>query len=253
MKKWMLFSTVMFFSLALVLSGCAKKPEAELQKAESALSAAKDAGAQDLAAKDYQAAENKLNEGKSLVDKKKYKDAVPVLNDAASLADTARDKALVAKKTTTKPVAAAPAPAPAPATAPAFAPEKKADFADHKVVKGDCLWKIAASKDAFGDGYAWPLIYDANKDQIKNPNLIYPKQVLKVPVAPSEDELKAAEAKAGKKVMVKKAAKVAAPEATTEKKEAPKKSVKKATKKVTKKTTKEATPKAEMEKGATAK
>lgn len=51
----------------------------------------------------------------------------------------------------------------------------------YTVVKGDCLWYIARKKDYYGNGFAWPKIYKANKDQIKNPDLIYPKQSFKIP------------------------------------------------------------------------
>lgn len=47
------------------------------------------------------------------------------------------------------------------------------------VVKGDCLWKIA--KRFYGAGSQYMRIYNANSDQIKNPNLIYPEQVLTIP------------------------------------------------------------------------
>ena len=40
----------------------------------------------------------------------------------------------------------------------------------YTVVKGDCLWKIA--KKFLGDGKRWAEIYAANKDAIKNPNMI---------------------------------------------------------------------------------
>ena len=49
----------------------------------------------------------------------------------------------------------------------------------YTVVSGDSLWKI--SKKYYGDGTKWTKIYNANKDKIKNPNLIYPKQVLTIP------------------------------------------------------------------------
>jgi LysM repeat protein len=246
MKKFVLLSTIVFLSLAVILSGCAKKPEAELQKAESSLQAAKDAGAADYASQDYQAAENKLDEGKKLVDKMKYKDAKAAFEDAASLADTAKDKALAAKKpkTTTMVAPPAPAPAPAPTPAPTPAPEKPS-FSDHPVAKGECLWKIASEKSVYGDAYQWPLIYDANKDQIKNPNQIYPKQVLKIPLSPTDTEVQAAREKAGAKV--KKAA--MKKEATTEKKEAMPE--KKMEKKPVKKTMKKTETKKEMAPGST--
>lgn len=49
----------------------------------------------------------------------------------------------------------------------------------YTVVSGDCLWNIA--KKLLGDGARYPEIYELNKDKIKNPNLIYPGQVLTLP------------------------------------------------------------------------
>ncbi len=49
----------------------------------------------------------------------------------------------------------------------------------YTVVKGDCLWNIA--KKFYGKGSQYTVIYNANKDKIKNPNLIYPGQVLIIP------------------------------------------------------------------------
>ena len=51
----------------------------------------------------------------------------------------------------------------------------------YTVVKGDCLWNIAKKKEHYGNGFAWPVIYKANRDKIKNPDLIYPKQVFSIP------------------------------------------------------------------------
>jgi nucleoid-associated protein YgaU len=50
-----------------------------------------------------------------------------------------------------------------------------------KVYKGEYLWKIASYPEVYGDGAKWPLIYRANKDQIKDPDLIYPNQVFEIP------------------------------------------------------------------------
>jgi len=47
------------------------------------------------------------------------------------------------------------------------------------VNKGDCLWNIA--KVYYGDGSKYTKIYNANKDKIKNPSLIYPGQKLVIP------------------------------------------------------------------------
>ena len=49
----------------------------------------------------------------------------------------------------------------------------------YTVKRGDCLWKIA--KQFYGSGAQYTKIYNANRDKIKNPNLIYPNQVLTIP------------------------------------------------------------------------
>jgi nucleoid-associated protein YgaU len=49
------------------------------------------------------------------------------------------------------------------------------------VVKGDSLSKIA--KREYGDANKWPKIYEANRNIIKNPDLIYPGQELRIPEA----------------------------------------------------------------------
>jgi nucleoid-associated protein YgaU len=61
---------------------------------------------------------------------------------------------------------------------------------DYKVVRGDHLWGIAKKKEHYGNGFAWPIIYKANRDQIKNPDLIYPDQVFKVPPLTEEEKSK---------------------------------------------------------------
>ena len=79
----------------------------------------------------------------------------------------------------------------ASSTAP---PAPKADFSNVKsgvestaptaaqtytVNKGDTLSKIA--KEFYGSANRWHEIYDANRDQLSNPDLIKPGQVLKIP------------------------------------------------------------------------
>jgi len=50
-----------------------------------------------------------------------------------------------------------------------------------EVIPGDYLYKIAGFSWIYGNSRLWTNIYEANKDQIKDPNLIYPKQVLRIP------------------------------------------------------------------------
>ena len=65
------------------------------------------------------------------------------------------------------------------ARAPEAAPAAVGTSRIYVVVKGDSLSKIA--KQEYGDGNKWRKIYEANRDIIKDPDLIYPGQELKIP------------------------------------------------------------------------
>ena len=56
-------------------------------------------------------------------------------------------------------------------------PEPEASF--YTVVKGDSLSKIALAQ--YGDAMKYPVIFEANKPMLTNPDLIYPGQVLRIP------------------------------------------------------------------------
>lgn len=58
----------------------------------------------------------------------------------------------------------------------------------YNVVKGDCLWNIAKKKEHYGNGFAWPVIYKANREKIKNPDLIYPNQQFSIPPLTQEEK-----------------------------------------------------------------
>lgn len=47
----------------------------------------------------------------------------------------------------------------------------------------DCLWRIAGYDFIYNNPRQWSRIYKANKGQIKNPDLIYPGQILNIPPA----------------------------------------------------------------------
>jgi nucleoid-associated protein YgaU len=59
------------------------------------------------------------------------------------------------------------------------APAPAAAAETYTVAPGDNLSKI--SKRFYGDANHWKLIFDANRDLLKNPDLIRPGQVLKIP------------------------------------------------------------------------
>jgi nucleoid-associated protein YgaU len=51
----------------------------------------------------------------------------------------------------------------------------------YSVVRGDCLWNIAGKERVYRDPFQWTRLYSANRDQIQNPDLIFPDQRLAVP------------------------------------------------------------------------
>src|SRR5688572_13247532 len=68
------------------------------------------------------------------------------------------------------PSAPAPAPASAPLTIKPDAPDR------YTVVPGDTLWGI--SQRYTDSPWRWPDLWNMNKDQIRNPHLIYPGYVI---------------------------------------------------------------------------
>jgi nucleoid-associated protein YgaU len=55
------------------------------------------------------------------------------------------------------------------------------DVVTHTVVAGDTLSKIALAH--YGDGMAYMRIFEANRDQLDDPDRIFPDQVLVIPPA----------------------------------------------------------------------
>lgn len=85
----------------------------------------------------------------------------------------------LAPKKESKPTAPAPA---KPSTTPAkgSSAESTPKSKTHTVSRGDTLWGIAAKY--YGDGSKWRRIYDANKDKIGHPDLIFPGQKFLIPM-----------------------------------------------------------------------
>lgn len=82
---------------------------------------------------------------------------------------------------------AKPAPAPAPK-----AEEKSTLPTSYNVVRGDHLWGISSKSTIYGNPYQWPLIYKANRDKIKDADLIEPGQVFAINRKASSSEVDAA-------------------------------------------------------------
>jgi nucleoid-associated protein YgaU len=62
----------------------------------------------------------------------------------------------------------------------------------YQVVRGDSLWSISGQQEIYNNPYQWPLIYKANRDQIKDADLIHPGQQFAVDRNPSAAEVDAA-------------------------------------------------------------
>ena len=61
--------------------------------------------------------------------------------------------------------------------------------ATHTVRRGETLLEISARADIYGEPQLWPLIYRANRDQIKDPKSLSAGQVLRIPRNVPRDEL----------------------------------------------------------------
>ena len=63
---------------------------------------------------------------------------------------------------------------------------------EHVVEKGESLWRISSYEKIYNDPFQWPVIFDANTDQIKDPDLIHPGQTLAIPRNVAADKVEAA-------------------------------------------------------------
>lgn len=69
-------------------------------------------------------------------------------------------------------------------------PERERPLPPYYTVKrGETLPQIAARTEIYNDQTLWPLIYRANRDQIRDPRFISPGQVLRIPRNVSRDDI----------------------------------------------------------------
>lgn len=66
------------------------------------------------------------------------------------------------------------------------------ELTSYTVTHGENLFAIAGRRKVYGDALLWPLIYKANRDQIKDPQQIYPGQRLTIPRGISKQEMEQA-------------------------------------------------------------
>ena len=161
-----LFKGIKFFALiALVLSvavGCAtapqEQPEDAVAMAQAAIAGAKSANAE------AKAAGVEWRDTGKIIEEAEKALAAGDTGTAIKLAEQARHQAENALKQKQM----------EDARLGMGAASAGAD--SYTVEAGDSLWAIAGKSEIYGNPYEWPLIYKANRSQIKDADLIYPGQ-----------------------------------------------------------------------------
>jgi len=182
----------------LVLAGCATPPREELYSARRTVSLAQAMGGESVSPEYFTLARERLLEAEGLMESGDYDRALQVLQLSEYYAGQViilvyeRDDEH-AEPTGPDAAEAVPDDEVAPS---ALATERekvvRPPKTSHVVRPGESLWTIAAQRLVYGDALQWPLIYKANRDQIKDPRQIYPKQELTIPRDVTAEEIEAA-------------------------------------------------------------
>ena len=86
------------------------------------------------------------------------------------------------------------------ATSPNPPPRERPHLpSSHTVRRGETLPQIAARPDIYNDAALWPLIYRANRDQVRDPRQLWPGQALRIPRSFSKDDAIEARKQAARK------------------------------------------------------
>jgi len=216
---------VVIFSLA---SGCAKPPDKSLGDTRDVVAQAYAAGAIQFAPGEYQLAKSALQAAELQVKNKEYKKASRTLElaqrysrealkltierkeqlaaeqqkiaaekqriELAKQRELKRQAALKKKKAQKDRVKKR---KPKKVT-PVVAKKASSDVVKPKLVDsvevlaGENLAMIAAREEVYQDALLWPLIYKANRDQIKDPGEIFSGQILMIPRDKTKEEVDAA-------------------------------------------------------------
>lgn len=213
--------SLIFITIAVLLSSCAKPPHAELDAAEYMVGRAFAMQAMEFAPTEYQAAKTALADARKSMQEADYGDAsdslefslkharrAVVLTEEGKAkraeeeaqrvleAERARQAALAKAEAEAKEAAQQAQKTPPPPK-PAPKPQPKVELASsYNVGEGETLWTISAHPEVYNDGLLWPLLYQANRDQIKDPRQIFPGQALSIRRDMTQDELEDARQKA---------------------------------------------------------
>jgi len=165
------------------LDGSAKT---EYANAEVMIDKAEKSEGAGVAKDELAAARESLKNAKARLEDKNFKESIDYSKETTRLASivmVTKKPAEVADKGTEKNIEGKDVSGGKDSTDVDGKDEGSADYFLYTVVrrkvKTDCLWRIAAR--FYKQPRKWPVIYKANKDRIRNPHLIYPGWVLKVP------------------------------------------------------------------------
>lgn len=207
----------------LLLAACAKPPLLELDATEYLVARAYGNQASVYAMDEYQAAFAALEDGRRLIEGRDYTEAKAALafsrqhalrahnlTEMAKAREAAEEEIRRAAEEETRRKAEEEARRKAEEEARRKAEEetrRKAEEAarkeaevrmltEYRVGSNDTLASIAALNGVYGDATLWPLLYQANRDQIKDPQHIYVGQTLKIPRGLLASDFEAARQKA---------------------------------------------------------
>lgn len=210
-----------------LMAGCATTPPPQLDSAHRAIKAAQQEEAATYAAQEFCQAQRALAKGQAHLRQQNTDQAIKSLEQAKRIAQDAKVKAISQKQavqhyqqqlhqldsetrinTLKKNLAKAETQKAACSPKQPTAPEKIAPTVTKKttvkpkpaqpkitiytVGDGENLYAIAAKQRVYNEGLLWPLIYRANRDQIKDPQQIYPGQQLTIPRNLAAEEIESA-------------------------------------------------------------
>ncbi|MDD3801906.1 MAG: LysM peptidoglycan-binding domain-containing protein [Desulfuromonas thiophila] len=202
------------FLVITSLQGCSLAPQTELKQAREAFRLVQQDAGPRYSPELTRAAKRALVKGRLLYDQGRHQSSARLLELAQQLslqavidsrlqhqrllrlqgylhAPRRADWILQLQPVVTPPVRPVPPPAPVapPAAARPATSATKTLVMEHRVRDGETLSSIAAQRSVYGDGLLWPLLYRANRDQIKDPRQIYPGQILTIPRGQSAADL----------------------------------------------------------------
>jgi len=180
-----LFIVMLVLGLAV---GCASTPEvADQATAEQAIADAKasNAEAKSIGA-EWRDTGSMISDAEAALTAGNYAEAIETANDAQRQADNAIEQAraeearLRGDGTLTD------------ASDDMSSGYGSGSAAQYEVMGGDNLWNISGQDEVYSNPYQWPLIYKANRSQIKDADLIYPGQVFDIDRDASSSDVDAA-------------------------------------------------------------